>query len=135
MSWRTPASGNGAPITGYVVIAYRRYTPVKTWSFSGRATRHVVNGLSNGQRYHFNVRAQNALRIGRNQGAVFQFESVNIEVVGPEVRHDLAELVTAIHCPQESRLLRFGPVFLRNRLLLGQKGNELAASFAMWISG
>ena len=64
VSWRTPASGNGAPITGYVVIAYRRYTPVKTWSFSGRSTRHVVAGLSNGRRYHFNVRARNTRGLG-----------------------------------------------------------------------
>src|SRR5262249_20200853 len=31
LSWQTPASSNGAPIDGYVVIAYNRYTPVKTW--------------------------------------------------------------------------------------------------------
>ena len=64
ISWRSPASGNGAPITGYVVIAYKRYTPVKTWSFPSGATRQVVNGLVNGQRYHFNVRAQNARGLG-----------------------------------------------------------------------
>ena len=64
VSWRTPASGNGATISGYVVIAYRRYTPVKTWSFPGGTTRHVVGGLVNGQRYHFNVRAQNARGLG-----------------------------------------------------------------------
>jgi Fibronectin type III domain len=64
VSWKTPASGNGAPITGYVVVAYKRYTPIKTWSFPGTATRHVVDGLVNGQHYHFNVRAQNARGLG-----------------------------------------------------------------------
>jgi hypothetical protein len=64
VSWRRPTSGNGAPISGYVVIAYQRYTPVKTWSFPASSTRRVVGGLVNGRRYHFNVRAKNARGLG-----------------------------------------------------------------------
>jgi autotransporter family porin len=64
VSWTRPASGNGAPITGYVVIGYERWTPVKTWSFGSSATTRTVGGLTNGQRYHFNVLAKNARGLG-----------------------------------------------------------------------
>jgi hypothetical protein len=64
VSWRQAATGNGAPITSYVVIAYQRYTPVHTWSFAADATSGVASGLTNGKHYLFNVRAQNARGLG-----------------------------------------------------------------------
>jgi hypothetical protein len=64
VSWRPPASDNGEPIAGYVVIAIQRRVAVQRSSFTGHTTRHFVTGLRNGKQYRFKVRARNARGTG-----------------------------------------------------------------------
>jgi hypothetical protein len=57
VSW-SPTSGNGSPVTGYVVTS----TPGgQTRSVDGATTSTTVSGLTNGTAYAFTVRATNAL--------------------------------------------------------------------------
>ena len=59
VSWTAPASDGGSPITGYVVVAYVGYAPVKTRIFNSTLTTQTVTALTNGTEYRFRVRADN----------------------------------------------------------------------------
>jgi hypothetical protein len=64
LTWTTPASDDGSPITGYQVTPYvngTAQTPIRTNSTS---TSFTVTGLTNGTTYTFTVAAINAIGAG-----------------------------------------------------------------------
>jgi subtilisin family serine protease len=61
VSWTTPASNGGSPITGYVVTAYVGYTPVRVRIFISTSTTQTITGLTNATTYRFRVQALNAI--------------------------------------------------------------------------
>ncbi len=68
VTWSTPPSDGGTPITGYVVTPYTGSTagtPVTV----GDVTSAAVDGLANGTRYTFTVRAVNAAGTGAASAA------------------------------------------------------------------
>ncbi len=63
VTW-TAASGNGYPITGYVVTPYIGFFAQPSQTFNSAATTETVTGLTNGQKYGFKVTARNANGLG-----------------------------------------------------------------------
>jgi titin len=70
--WRTPASTNGAPITGYVVTTSRGPTVVSKKNVAASARALVVKGLHAGQSYGFSVAARNARGVGAGSPKKYQ---------------------------------------------------------------
>lgn len=71
LSWSAPASNGGSPVTTYHI--YRgTSTGSTTWlaTTGGTNTSFVVNGLTNGQVYFFNVTAANAVGQGASSAEV-----------------------------------------------------------------
>ncbi|MCU1370617.1 MAG: Alkaline phosphatase [Ilumatobacteraceae bacterium] len=69
LSWNTPASDGGSPITGYTVtpsIGATAQTPVV---FNSTATAQSITGLTNGTAYTFKVKATNAAGTGADSAA------------------------------------------------------------------
>ncbi|MDA8202860.1 MAG: fibronectin type III domain-containing protein [Chloroflexi bacterium] len=64
LSWTTPASDGGSPITGYVVTPYVGTTAQATHTYTSTATTQSVTGLTNGTAYTFTVAAKNAVGTG-----------------------------------------------------------------------
>ncbi|MGY2127447.1 fibronectin type III domain-containing protein [Blastococcus sp. SYSU DS0617] len=62
--WAAPASDGGAPITGYVIRAYRGKTLVRTVNASASARRATVTGLTNGVPHTLTISARNAKGVG-----------------------------------------------------------------------
>ncbi len=67
LTWSTP-SGNGSPITGYVVTPYIGAVAQTTQTFTASPTTQVVTGLTPGTAYTFTVAAQNAAGTGPASG-------------------------------------------------------------------
>ena len=70
--WSAPADDGGAPVTGYEYRyaagdAVPRDTP---WQSAGLNFERTVTGLTNGQRYAFEVRARNRVGEGEARGAL-----------------------------------------------------------------
>ena len=63
LSWWAP-SGNGSPITGYVITPYLSGVAQPAQTFNTAANSDVVTGLTNGQTYTFKVAAINAVGTG-----------------------------------------------------------------------
>ena len=59
VSWEAPPFDGGAPVTGYVVTAYRAGEAVETVSTDERTTQAVVPGLEAGRDHEFTVAAAN----------------------------------------------------------------------------
>ncbi|MET9018552.1 glycoside hydrolase domain-containing protein [Actinopolymorpha sp. NPDC004070] len=68
VSWRPPAFDGGAPITGYVVRAYRDGQVTGTVDVPETADHAVVTGLANPRSYDFTVAARNLLGTGPERG-------------------------------------------------------------------
>src|SRR5262249_10534812 len=62
--WHAPASVNGAPVTGYVVIPSLDGSQQPARSFASKNTTQVVTGLAVGRTYRFTVGARNARGVG-----------------------------------------------------------------------
>jgi phospholipase C len=60
LSWTAPASGNGSPVTGYVVTPYIGTTAQTARVFATAATTESITGLTDGTTYTFKVAARNA---------------------------------------------------------------------------
>ena len=64
VSWTAPASGNGSPVTGYVVTPYVGYYAFPPVVFNSTATTQVITGrVINGLVYQFRVQAINAVGV------------------------------------------------------------------------
>ncbi|MFL6004541.1 MAG: fibronectin type III domain-containing protein, partial [Nocardioides sp.] len=62
--WNAPGNNGGSPITGYEVLVFNDDANVQVGALrpaGATATSLVVNGLTNGTRYRFQVRAVNAV--------------------------------------------------------------------------
>jgi len=59
VAWTAPTSGNGSPISGYVVTAFVGFFLVAQTTFASTATTETFAGLSNGTTYRFKVAATN----------------------------------------------------------------------------
>ena len=72
LAWSAPADVGGAPVTGYEY----RYAPGAAvpgdtpWRSAGLNLEWTVTGLTNGQRYAFEVRARNSVGEGEARGAL-----------------------------------------------------------------
>ena len=64
VSWRTPLSDGGSPITGYTVTPYQDGAARITRSFNSTATKQTITGLTNGGTYTFKVAGVNAVGTG-----------------------------------------------------------------------
>ena len=64
LSWKAPASNNGAAITGYVVTPHLAGVAQPSRVFTSTATKETIPGLTRGKRYTFTVAAKNARGIG-----------------------------------------------------------------------
>ena len=64
VTWQTPQSDGGLPITGYKVIPYVNDVGQPPRSFESGAHRGVLNGLPTGKRYTFKVAAINRIGTG-----------------------------------------------------------------------
>ena len=63
LSWTAAASGDGAPITGYMIdysVSADFSSPPTTRTTAAAATSYTVSGLTNGTLYYFRVAAVNA---------------------------------------------------------------------------
>jgi Fibronectin type III domain len=69
VSWTAPTSGNGSPISGYVVTAFIGFAPAAQMMFASTATTETFAGLSNGTTYRFKVAATNANGTGSPSSA------------------------------------------------------------------
>ena len=64
ISWETPASTGGTPITGYTIqnyTGYQNYVAPSTVINSGEVSSIILSTLSNGTTYNFGVRARNII--------------------------------------------------------------------------
>ena len=71
LSWQTPASTGGTPITGYE-YRYSQGSSIsssRSWSSARTARTHTVTGLTNAQAYAFEVRALNGTGNGAKADA------------------------------------------------------------------
>jgi hypothetical protein len=64
VTWQTPQSDGGRPITGYQVIPYVNDQEQPSRSFAAGTNRGVMNGLPTGRRYTFKVAAINRVGVG-----------------------------------------------------------------------
>jgi len=64
VSWTTPVSDGGSPITGYVVTPFTGLVAKPSTTFNSTATTQTVTGLANGTAYRFKVAAINAVGTG-----------------------------------------------------------------------
>jgi phospholipase C len=64
LTWQTPLSNGGLPITGYEVIPYLGSKPQPSHAFKPSARRGFVTDLTPGDRYTFRVAARNRLGLG-----------------------------------------------------------------------
>ena len=72
LAWRAPADDGGAPVTGYQ-YRYAAGTAVpegRLWRSVGLILEQTVTGLTNGQRYAFQVRARNRVGRGAPRGSL-----------------------------------------------------------------
>ncbi|MGW0229847.1 glycoside hydrolase domain-containing protein [Actinopolymorpha singaporensis] len=81
VSWRPPAFDGGAPITGYVVRAYRGGQVTDTVEVPETANEAVVTGLSDPKAYDFTVAARNLVGTGPERGEPVL--ATGIEIAGP----------------------------------------------------
>jgi hypothetical protein len=65
VSWRSPTSANGSPVTGYVVTEFIGRRAVGTFKVSAALRSTLVTRLKSGGRYQFSVAAGNARGVGR----------------------------------------------------------------------
>ena len=72
LAWSAPADDGGAPVTGYEYrYAAGAAVPEDTpWQSAGLNFEWTVTGLTNGQRYAFEVRARNRVGEGEARGAL-----------------------------------------------------------------
>ena len=82
LTWTTPASDGGSPITGYKL--YRSTTSGGTYSLiaSPSALTYTDTGLTNGQTYWYKVSAVNAIGVGTNCSAVSALVSQPVSPAG-----------------------------------------------------
>ncbi len=66
VTWNAPASGNGAPITGYVITPILNGVAEPPKTYSSTALSEVVTGLQKGQSYTFEVAGVNTRGTGVN---------------------------------------------------------------------
>jgi phospholipase C len=64
--WRAPSTGNGSPVTGYVVTPYLGNAAQPPRKFASTATMQTVTGLESGKAYRFTVAATNANGTGED---------------------------------------------------------------------
>ena len=61
VSWTAPVADGGSAITGYTVTPFVGTTALAAHVFNVTATTETINGLTNGTRYTFRVKARNVL--------------------------------------------------------------------------
>ncbi|MDN5856692.1 MAG: fibronectin type III domain-containing protein [Actinomycetia bacterium] len=64
VTWRPPATGRGAPVTGYVITPYQQGTALDPIRAGEDATEAVVPGLTAGETYTFTVTAESLAGAG-----------------------------------------------------------------------
>jgi hypothetical protein len=64
VTWTAPATGNGAPVTGYTVTTRFKSQTVGTKTVASTARSVVIGGLQSGQPYTFAVSATNSRGTG-----------------------------------------------------------------------
>jgi hypothetical protein len=83
VQWEPPAFDGGAPVTGYVVKAYRDGGAEQTVTVDEDARQAVVTGLStDASSYAFTVAADNLVGTGSERGEPVL--ATGIEIVGPQ---------------------------------------------------
>ena len=72
LAWSAPADVGGAPVTGYEYryVAGAAVPEDTPWQSAGLNFERTVTGLTNGQRYAFEVRARNRVGEGEARGAL-----------------------------------------------------------------
>ncbi|MEQ7128487.1 glycoside hydrolase domain-containing protein [Actinopolymorpha sp. B11F2] len=81
VSWEPPAFDGGAPLTGYVVTAYRDGAAETTVEVDENTTEAVVRDLSGAEAYDFTVAARNLIGTGPERGEPIL--ATDITIVGP----------------------------------------------------
>jgi hypothetical protein len=69
LTWQTPLSDGGTPITGYDVFVHQGTTSLPVQSFGPGAHSALISGLTNGTSYNFLVAAENNLGVGTRSSA------------------------------------------------------------------